>query len=52
VADAENKAIPANPFSIGWVMAHNLLEQQVSNWGETYGCSRMPVSDLFNCVGG
>jgi hypothetical protein len=51
VANAENKTVPANPFSIGWVVAHDLLKQQVSNWGEANGCSRMTISDFFNCVG-
>jgi hypothetical protein len=51
VANAENKSVSANPFRIGWVMAHNLLKQKVSNWGEAYGCSRMSISDLLNRVG-
>jgi hypothetical protein len=52
VANAEDEAVATQPAVFTWIVAHNLVEQKISDRGKANSGTWVSVSNLFNGISG
>jgi hypothetical protein len=50
VANTQDETVAADPAVVTRVVAHDLVEEEVRNWGKRDGGSWVTVANLFNRI--